>query len=91
MLPPHDYNPTTQLWERIDFSAILNHCMSQWFILTKMYMVMGNVEDKHTFSKLAFIKSKLQNWLSTHLDLVVQLYVQKLHLGHCPILHSMCD
>jgi len=25
MLPPHDYNPTTRLWERIDFSAILHH------------------------------------------------------------------
>jgi hypothetical protein len=54
-------------------------------------MVMDNVKDKHTFSNLAFIKSKLQNWLSTHLDLVVQLYVQKLHPGHFPILHSMCD
>lgn len=61
MLPPHDYNPTTRLWERINFSAILNHHMSQWFVLTKMSMSMGNVEDKHIFSNLAFIKSKLQN------------------------------
>ncbi len=89
MLPPHYYNPTTRLWERIDFNAILNHCMSQLFILTKMCMFMGSVGDKHTFSNLAFIKSKLQNWLGPHLDLVVQMYVQKLHPGHFPILHSM--
>jgi len=36
-------------------------------------MVFSNVEDEHTFSNLFFVKSKLRNWLITHLDLVVHM------------------
>jgi len=31
----------------------------------------GQMEDKHIFSNLAFIKTKLQNRLTMHMDLVV--------------------
>jgi hypothetical protein len=34
------------------------------------------MEDEHTFSNLSFVKSKLWNRLTTHLDLVVYMYVQ---------------
>ncbi len=39
-------------------------------------MVFGNVEDEKTLSTLIFMKSKLRNWLTTHLDLVVRMYTQ---------------
>jgi len=41
-----------------------------------MMMVLGNVEDECTFSNLVIMKLKLQNQLTTHLDLVVQMYGQ---------------
>jgi len=40
-------------------------------------MVLGNVEDERTFSTLTFMKSKLKNRLTTHLDLVVKTYAQE--------------
>jgi hypothetical protein len=59
MLPPHDYNLATHLWERLGSSVILNHHLSEWFKLTKlcMVMVLGSMEDECTFSSLAFIKT----------------------------------
>jgi hypothetical protein len=39
-------------------------------------MVLGNVEDEHCFSTLSFMKSKLWNQLTTHLDLVVKMFAQ---------------
>ncbi len=39
-------------------------------------IVVHNVEDKKTFSTISFMKSKLHNCLTTHLDLVVQMYIQ---------------
>ncbi len=39
-------------------------------------MVLGNVEDECCFSTLSFMKSKLQKWLITHLDLVMRMLAQ---------------
>lgn len=37
--------------------------------------VLGSVEDERTFNSF-FIKSKLRNQLTTHLDLVVDMFAQ---------------
>ncbi len=42
-------------------------------------MVVGCVEDEKTFSAVNFMKSKLHNHLTTHLDLVIQMYAQKFY------------
>jgi len=39
-------------------------------------MVFESVEDQRTLSTLIFIKPKLRNQLTTHLDLVVRMYTQ---------------
>jgi hypothetical protein len=39
-------------------------------------IVVRNVENKKTFSTISFMKSKFRNCLTTHLDLVVQMYIQ---------------
>jgi hypothetical protein len=44
-----------------------------------MAMVLGSVEDEQCFSTLCFPKNKLNNKLTTHLDLVVHMYTQKLY------------
>jgi hypothetical protein len=39
-------------------------------------MVLGSVEDETTFSTFTFMKLKLRNQLTTHLNLVVRMYAQ---------------
>jgi hypothetical protein len=39
-------------------------------------MVLESVEDERTLSTLIFIKSKLRNRLTTHVDFVVRMYTQ---------------
>jgi hypothetical protein len=76
MLPLHDYNPTTCMWKQVANNYILRLKMFKFFRLIKLViiMVLGNVEDERTFSTLIFMKSKLINQLTTHLDLVVKIY-----------------
>jgi hypothetical protein len=37
-------------------------------------MILGSVKDEHCFSTLYFLKSKLCNRLTKHLDLVVRMF-----------------
>jgi hypothetical protein len=69
------------LWEKLKSNAILNQCFYGWFNLVKLCIVMalGNLQDKHTSSNLAFVKSKIQDCLTIHLDLVVWMYVQNFY------------
>jgi hypothetical protein len=48
MLPQNDVNSTTQLWERIVLSRILNQILSKWFKTAKLcnFLMLGNVEDE---------------------------------------------
>ena len=38
--------------------------------------VLGSVEDEKTLSSLSFLKSKLRNRHTTHLDLAVRMFAQ---------------
>ncbi len=42
-----------------------------------MVMILGNVEGECCFSIMSFMKSKLQNRLIVHLDLVVKMFAQE--------------
>jgi hypothetical protein len=42
-----------------------------------MAMIMGCVEDERCFANLGFMKSKLRDRMTTHLDLVVKMFDQK--------------
>jgi len=82
------------LWEKLKSNAILNQCFYEWIILVKLciVMVLGNVKDKHTFSNLAFVKSKIQDCLTIHLDLVVWMYVQNFYsLEPFPFYITICE
>jgi hypothetical protein len=59
-------------------SQILKLKMFKFFRLVELVksMVLGSVENETTFFTLTFMKSKLTNQLTTHLDLVVKTYVQ---------------
>lgn len=45
-----------------------------------MGQVISSIEDERCFSNLDIIKSKLHNWLTTHLDLVVWMFAQQFHM-----------
>jgi hypothetical protein len=53
--------------------------LSKWLKLIELSMaiIMGNVENEWCLSNLGFMKSKLRNILTTHLDLVVKMFGQK--------------
>jgi len=42
-----------------------------------MAMVLGSVENERCFSNFNFVKSKLKNKLTTHLDLLMWMYAHK--------------
>jgi len=68
MLPPHDCNPTTHLWERLGSNVILNHHLFIWFKLAKFCMVvLDNMEMNALFptwpsSKQSFEIASLRIW-----------------------------
>jgi hypothetical protein len=63
MKPPHDCNPTTQMWRRFVFNVILKDRNFKYFKLVELtiVVVLGSVEDEHTFPTVIFTKSKLRN------------------------------
>ncbi len=77
MKPLHDYNPTIWMWRRFASSVILEGRIYDYFKLVELtiVVVLGSVEDEHTFSIVIFMKSKLKNWLTINLDLVVRMHV----------------
>ena len=51
--------------------------------------VLGSVEDERTFSTLSFIKNRLRNRLTTHLELAVAMHAQKFYtINNFP--YSVC-
>ena len=70
MAEPRDANPVTKLWQKIETNGLLFNRLSEFIKVAEIAItaILGNVENKHTFLNLAFIKSKLKNELGVHLD-----------------------
>jgi hypothetical protein len=73
---PLDCNLCFRMWALLTTNQIICSKLSKWLKLVELsvVVVLGRVEDENYLSNLSFIKSKLKNWLTTHLDLVVQIY-----------------
>jgi hypothetical protein len=41
-----------------------------------MIQIIGSMEDERTFSTLAFMKTRIQNCLCEHLDMVIWMFAQ---------------
>ncbi len=78
MALPHKVNPLTRLWTSLATSLVIVFKLSEYFKLTAMVQVIGFVEDEKCFSNLNFIKTKLQNWLTTYL-LIVKMFAQEFY------------
>jgi hypothetical protein len=77
--PLPNCNPTTKLWGQLASNVIVANKLLEYLKLVELaiIMVLGSVEDERTFSNVNFLKSKLQNQLTIHLDLVVKMFAQK--------------
>jgi hypothetical protein len=62
MKPPHDCKLTTQMSRRFASNVILKDRILKYFKLVELaIVVLGSVEDQHTFFIVSFMKSKLRN------------------------------
>jgi hypothetical protein len=59
-------------------NVILSNMIFEYtkFVELAIVFVLRNVDDKHTFSTINYMKSKLRNRLATNLDLVVRMHAQ---------------
>ncbi len=69
---PNIMNPMTWLWRFLAFLQTIAHKVPKYLKLVKIAMVqvIGFLEDERCFNNLNFINSKLDNQLTTYLDLV---------------------
>jgi hypothetical protein len=76
-----DCNPCIQMWTNLANNELFSHWLFEWlkFIKLSMAMIMGVVEAEKYLLNMGFIKSMLRNRLTTHLDLVVKMFISFLH------------
>ncbi len=69
------------MWTNLANNQLFFHQLFEWltFIELSMAMIIGVVEDERYSSNMGFMKSKLRNRLTTHLDLVVKMFISSLH------------
>jgi hypothetical protein len=69
------------MWTNLANNQLFSHQLFEWlkFIELSMAMIMGVVEDERCLSNMGFMKSKLRNRLTSHLDLVVKMFISYLH------------
>jgi hypothetical protein len=77
-----DVNLVTHMWLKIQSSTLLVHKLSEYMKVVEiaMVMVLCSMEDEWTFNNLTFMKSKLCNRLTTHLDLCVHMSTQNVYI-----------
>jgi hypothetical protein len=61
-----------------------------WVCELAMVHIIGSVEDEKCLSTLAFMKSKLHNWLTTHLPIVMHMFAQQIYSLHNPLCVVEC-
>jgi hypothetical protein len=87
-------NLFTSLWQTITANNMLSSNLSEFIKLAEIacVQVMGSVEDERTFSTLSYVKDKLQNHLTTHLELTVAMFSQKFYtIDSFPYLCLFCN
>jgi hypothetical protein len=77
-----DVNLVTHMWLKIKSSTLVVRKLNEYMkvIEIAMVMVLGSVENERTFINLTFMKNKLCNQLTTHLDLCVHMFTQNFYI-----------
>jgi hypothetical protein len=70
---PITISPITRLWRSLDANSYLRISLSEFLKVAEIAiaMVLGSVQDEHTFSTISFMKNRLRNQLTTNLELTV--------------------
>jgi hypothetical protein len=76
----NDLDPLTNLWCEVFSFPILNHKLLEYIKLVEIAIVQVLSSDKNnqTFNIVSFMKNKLRNSVSTHLDLCTRFFNQHL-------------
>jgi len=79
MQKPFDVNPVIKLWKTFTSFWILKNKILEFIKLVELAIVkvFGSIEDEHYFFMLTFMKKKLWNRLTMHLELVICMFKQK--------------
>jgi hypothetical protein len=82
MKPPLNYNSCSKMWALLTTNQIICFKLSKWLKLVELSMVivLGNVENDMCFFHMFFMKSKLRNQLTIHLDFMVWMYAQNFYI-----------
>lgn len=78
---PMTKNPMSHLWRKLYTNAFISMKLLEFIKVVEVahVQVLGNVEDERTYSSLSFLKSMLQNRLTTHLDFLVRMFSQGIY------------
>jgi len=84
---PFDVNLVTKLWKTLTSFLILKNRILKYIKLVELAIVkvIGSIEDEHSFFMLTFMKTKLWNRLTMHLELVICIFKKSSSL--CRIFH----
>jgi len=76
-----DMNPITWMWLKVQSSLLLVLKLNEYMKVVDIVMVqvLDLVEGERTFNNLIFMKSKLHNQLTTHLNLCVRVFTQNFY------------
>jgi hypothetical protein len=74
-----DVNPVTKLWRTFTSFQILEVKILEYTKLAKLdvVQVIGSIENECFFSTLIFMKIKLRNRLTMHLELLIHMFSLK--------------
>jgi len=81
MLPPFDINPLTKVWQVLDGNHNLTQNFREFLKLAEIAVVhvLDSVEDERLFSRMDSLKSKLRNNLEEHIQIVVEMFFQRIY------------
>jgi hypothetical protein len=81
MQEPSNVNLVIRMWLKIQFFPLLVLKLSGYIKVVEIAMVqiLGSIEDEKTLNNLTFMKSKLHNRLTTHLDLCVHMFIHNFY------------
>ena len=76
-----DVNPIICMWCNVEANMYLQHSLSKYIKVAELaiVMVLGNIQGEQTFNTLLFIKNKLQNCSTMHLELVVGMKMENFY------------
>ena len=81
MQKPVDINPVTCMWRSVEANTFLWHSLSEYIKVAELavVMVVDSIQGERTFNTLTFMKNKLRNRLTMHLELVVGMKMQNFY------------